>query len=693
MSFLTPLFLAGGLAVALPLLFHLIRRSVKERTVFSSLMFLQPSLPRLTRRSRLENLLLLFLRCLAICLLATGFARPFLRHAFPETPPSRPGLRVALLLDTSASMRRGTLWNAVRQKAETILRNLGPADAFALYSFDDRLRLLISFDEWNRLGLAERTALARSRLADLRPGWGGTALDSALIDTAEAFGAAFKEADSAQGRIIVISDFQEGSRVTGLQGHEWPKGIEVVSERVLAAPGNAGIQLATPSGEGAAGPESAVRVRITNASDSKREQFQAGWSGADGAWAGNPIEVYVPAGQSRIVSLPMAQTNGPAERVSLRGDNELFDNVAFFVPPAKSELGLLYVGGDSEDDATQPFFFLKTAMQDTARQSIRIVKPAAGSLPGKAQLESAALIVVTSSLQRDHAAALREAVLAGKTLLFAPVNAAAAAGLSALLETSLPLPITDRKASDYALLGQIQFAHPLFAPFADSRFSDFSKIHFWQYRKMDVSGLPDARVLARFDSGDPAVVEVPLGKGRVVVMSAGWHPADSQLALSSKFVPLLYSLIELGSATAPAPSQFLVGNTVAVPAGAVIHLPSGATARLAQTEARFTVQEPGIFSVEAPAGSTRLAVNLEPSESRTAPLPLDELDRLGVPGPRPAPVARSDAERKVRLQNDQAEARQKLWRWFILGTLAVLAAETWLAGRTTRRAAALEETP
>ena len=75
MSFLAPLFLAGALAVGLPILFHLIRRTSREQTLFSSLMFLEPTPPRVTRRSRLENIILLLLRCLILCLLALGFAR------------------------------------------------------------------------------------------------------------------------------------------------------------------------------------------------------------------------------------------------------------------------------------------------------------------------------------------------------------------------------------------------------------------------------------------------------------------------------------------------------------------------------------------------------------------------------------------------------------------------------------------
>ena len=48
-------YLGGLAAISLPLLFHLIRRTPRGRQAFSSLMFLSPSPPRLTRRSRLDH--------------------------------------------------------------------------------------------------------------------------------------------------------------------------------------------------------------------------------------------------------------------------------------------------------------------------------------------------------------------------------------------------------------------------------------------------------------------------------------------------------------------------------------------------------------------------------------------------------------------------------------------------------------
>src|SRR6267142_2625668 len=121
MSFLAPLFLFGALAIGLPVLFRLIRRTTRDRTHFSSLMFLQPSPPRLTRRSRLEHILLLLLRCTVLGLLALGFARPFIKKMI-DSPSSAIGARqIVVLVDISASMRRANLWNEARTRVQSIL--------------------------------------------------------------------------------------------------------------------------------------------------------------------------------------------------------------------------------------------------------------------------------------------------------------------------------------------------------------------------------------------------------------------------------------------------------------------------------------------------------------------------------------------------------------------------------------------
>src|ERR1043166_4022733 len=123
MSFLAPLFVLGALAIAAPIIFHLIRRTSREKIPFSSLMFLQPTPPRVTRKSRLENILLLILRCAVLFLLALAFARPFLRNPLHASSGKGSATRTVGLLDTSESMRRKNLGGDAKDFLVSCLRS------------------------------------------------------------------------------------------------------------------------------------------------------------------------------------------------------------------------------------------------------------------------------------------------------------------------------------------------------------------------------------------------------------------------------------------------------------------------------------------------------------------------------------------------------------------------------------------
>ncbi|MDZ4782772.1 MAG: BatA domain-containing protein, partial [Planctomycetia bacterium] len=182
MSLLAPLFLFGAFAIAAPVLFHLIRRSPQGQLPFSSLMFLAPSPPRLTRRSRLDHLLLLLLRAAAFCLLVLAFARPFLREAAALNREAADRQRVVVLVDTSASLRRGDLWEQALAAAEATLAKLRPQDEWAVLAFDQGTRPVVGFAELAALDPGQRPALAMSRLRELTPTWQSTELPEALID-------------------------------------------------------------------------------------------------------------------------------------------------------------------------------------------------------------------------------------------------------------------------------------------------------------------------------------------------------------------------------------------------------------------------------------------------------------------------------------------------------------------------------
>ena len=245
-------------------------------------------------------------------------------------------------------------------------------------------------------------------------------------------------------------------------------------------------------------------------------------------------------------------------------------------------------------------------------------------------------------------------------------------------------------ASD-VMLGEIAFDHPLFAPLAGAQFNDFTKIHFWKYRRIKPEALGAARVLARFENGDPAVVEKALGKGRLVVLTSGWNPADSQLARSSKFVPLMAGLLEVWNPRPFDAANHMVGDRVPLPAGEatrwqgpVVHKPDGTIVRLARGSTTFSeTDQPGVYTDRPARPAARsFAVNLDPLESKTSPLHVETLEQFGCRlANQSQPGSWLDREQLRQMQNAELEDRQKLWRWLILAAIGVLIVETWLAGR------------
>lgn len=717
MSFLAPLFLLGALAVALPVVFHLIRRTSREKTLFSSLMFLAPTPPRVTRRSRLENIFLLILRCAVLCLLALGFARPLIQRPLPPDPRTGAAKKVLVLLDVSASMRRGNLWTEARAKAVETVQGASPLDQVAVFTFDRQTYPVITFEQWSAMGQNDRSAFAAKRLAELKPGWGATHLGSALTQGAEALeeGQGQRAQPIGPRQIILISDLQEGSRLDGLQGYEWPKGIEVHVEPLKTKrTTNAGLQLVVDSMENDnAGSDAGPRLRVSNSSDSKREQFQVGWARAgQPGFAGAPVDVYVPPGQSRIVLAPKAAPGLAADRLLLAGDDDDFDNTVYLAPPKAEQINVVFAGPDAEKDPAQCLYYLRRAFQQTRRQDIQITAWPPNAPAPPQQIDRAPLIISTAALPVEQVKALNAFLKSGRMVLLVLTDAASGAKTLRQLTGLDELATEEAPASNYAMFGQIDFEHPLFAPFAAPRFSDFTKIHFWKHRRLVVEKVPAAKVLARFDNGDPALVNIPVGQGSLLVLTSGWQPADSQLALSSKFVPLLYSILEQSGGIKAQLSQYIVGDSVLLPAPqtgadtnhpAVLRNPDNLQIQVTRGEKFSQTALPGIYNVMLPgtaertagsrpanegaeSASFRFAVNLDAAESRTAPMAVEELEHLGVPiKVSPLLTARELEKKRLRLQAVELEQRQKLWRWLIVVALMVLIGETLLAGRLTRR--------
>lgn len=791
MGLLAPLYFAGLLAIALPVVFHLFRRAPSGRQTFSSLMFLSPSPPRLTRRSRLTNLVLLLLRAAALALLAFAFARPFLASADDPAALAARGRRVAVLVDTSASMRRGDLWPQAVAQAERALADLRPEDEAGLYFFDRTVRPAMTFVEWNDLPQPARAAVFRARLAAASPTWAGTRLGDALAAAADlltdeeirpAGGGKTPSTPSRAGRqLVLVSDLQQGGHAEALQWHQWPDGVLLQVRAVTAKePTNASVRLADArddsppadalsSSSTSANPTadpSRLRVRVANQPGATREQFTLAWANDRGPVVGaEPVKLYLPAGRTQVIRVPFpprdegsagppatapasaatspatsrgsGRASRPAgvppaaiaslslraepDRLVLAGDDADFDNTLYVVPPRREQVRVLYVGTDAPDDVNGLRYYLQGALGSTPSRLVTVTGSTDVAAVAESSLPEFRLAVVTTPQSVAQSAALRRFVDAGGDVLWVLPNRDAAGGLAQVAGLD-KLTVEEAPATDFALIGRVESDHPLFAPFAGVQYADFTKVHFWKHRRVTLPGpatRPDAaaasaaagiRVLARFDDGDPFLLERPVGKGRVYVVTSGWHPADSQLALSTKFVPLVDGLVRprdamaagaqqvtyepipfppadavLGGGGKSPPAQGTTtvlswtGRSLLTPDGRKIDLGAGATAAPAEV-----VDRPGIYRVRVGDRETPVAVNLPPDEGRTAPLAVEELERLGAKlGV--APTSEELVARERQLRTAELENRQKLWRWIVLAVLGLLAVETAVAGVLARR--------
>jgi hypothetical protein len=671
MGVLAPLFLGGLAALSLPLIFHLVRRTPRGRQEFSSLMFLSPSPPRLTRRSRLDQILLLLLRIAAITLLALAFARPFLREAALLTESALPRRRVAILIDNSASMRRGDLWQQAIKTAERELDQLAPHDNVALFAFTDHVQTLVPFSREGDAVQDSAVDVVRQQLHQLQPTWLASNLGLALTTLASELDAASDVQQSlAEPQIVVISDFQKGSRIDALTGFDWPEKTGIVPKALqLKATTNAHVQLLTNRDET---EDAELRVRVANASDSQGDQFFVRWASEKRQPTDGEIAIYVPPGQSRVLRLPRPESNLLADRIILRGDDHDFDNTFFVVPPRKQEVTLAYLGNDQADDPQGLQYYLQLACSGDPLRQVTTQSAASGDYA------ATQIVVVTRKLTDGEQSTLAKYAERGGTLLLAPSDQAAASALPLLLddvELNEPKPVRE---GDFTLLGEIDFVHPLFAPFASPRYNDFTKVHFWQHRSISLKAGSPTRVVARLDDGDPWLLERITGQGRILAMTSCWSPDDSQLALSSKFVPLIGNLLDLACGSTKPLEGVTVGESVtsaAKPYESVEGRMDLRSVRQRRTEGP-SYDAPGIVR----DGDTAVAVNLAASESDTAPMQLEQLEQLGVR--QATALTRAERLSRIRQQRDtELESRQKVWRWLLVGCLLLLIGETLWAGR------------
>ena len=729
MGALTPLYAAGILTISLPILFHLIRRTPKGQTEFSSLMFLSPSPPRLTRRSRIDNWLLLLLRALALILIAFAFCRPFWRENEDATIDDSNGRKIVLLVDHSASMRRTGIWEKVKAEADKVLSDLGPKDGLAIYSYGDQVDEVLSFAEGAKLGEKARVSTAKRRVKELKLTWQGSQLGNALVRVADTLESLRDEREAdvdASLQIVLISDMQQSSEIEQLQNYEWPSAVQLEVRSVdPKGLGNAGMHLILD-------PEDpslkSARLRIVNSPESSREEMQVVWRAPDGQMS-NAISYHIPPGESRVVKLPERDSSDLAE-LYLMGDEHDFDNSVFVPPASPKRVNVAYLGDEDPRDSGAMLFYLRRALFDSMNWQIELKQVKTSSKLDLLEPALTKLLVVTRPLTDAERSLADQYRRAGGTILMVLLDLKQQADLNELVAGS-EFELAAGDAGKYRLVGSVDYEHPIFAELRSVDFVDLTSVHFWKYRQLQQFAVAAKReskssraanntseradddnqsaataagkgkrsgsagqptTILALDNDAPLLLDANTDQGHLLVMTSGWNPDDSDFAVSQKFQPFVRLILKYGGLDEPV-GVYAVGEVIARgpdqrTQAAQVMTPTGRKLPWPTDKAGFEeTEEPGIYTIEFGQDTRRFAVNLNPAELQTSPMEVERLEQRGVRLGKQASRA-EEAQRRRQKRDAELEQKQKVWQTILVIAVGLLLIETILAGYLSRQAAA-----
>ncbi len=669
-SFLSPAFLAGFLAIAIPILVHLRMRERRTAQPFPSLMFVRRIPHKSFRRRTLQNLLLFAARAIAVVLLCLAFARPFFPvNASSSTALAGPVGRI-VALDVSASMRYEGVFPRAQAQAEQAIRELKPADAVGLLLFSDQAQGVVppSTDHAKALA-ALREAAPGARATRFAPALrlAGDWLSALKVDRRE---------------VVLVTDGQTRA-LLGVNDVSLPRGATVAVRLVTATrPDNAAVaDIVVEQLKEADRRFAIVTARLIHQGSGERAVR------ARLEVAGRTIEertVLLPTSGASSVTfnrapLPSGASKG---RVRIEGDGLAIDDTFHFVLGTGGDLRVLLV-----DESP----FVARALEIGDQPSFDILRR---STLTAADMSGRTLIVLgdmgSSGLTASASSALARFVREGGGLLATTPLAFVRGEAARLLPRSWGENIS-RLADRGASLGFVDLEHPALVPFKQARGSDFSRARFLQYRLLKAGPDPKAdtvRVLARFDDGREALVEAAFGSGRVLAFTSPLDGVMSDLPVQPLFLPLIHELARYASSHKEAPVYHRVGGvvdlggmetpSVASPFTAFVS-PSGRKEILAEGASGIELPDVGFYEAVRGSGMRSVfAANIDPSESDLTALDQAELEAAVRPGDRlPDPgLAVTPAEEGV---------RQSWWRVALMSLGLLMVLETVFANTRGHR--------
>lgn len=628
MSFLTPLMLLAGVAVAVPLALHLMHRDRRRAVVFPALRYLQRTEKEHARRIRLRQLVVLALRVAVVVLLTLAGARLLVSGAGAAHPPTA----VAVVLDNSLSSGRVVgeerLLDGLKRTALT-----GIAGATS----GDRIWVIRAGSPWET-AVPLPPAAARARIAE-------TEVSAARGDLSAAVRRARRlvvDADLAGAEVHLVSDLQATGFTDGdADPTAGQDGAEAVPVLVAPAPEVAGtnhyLQDVVLGGglPPLAGRRTPVAVALAGAADGPvtvRLFVDGGVRGAAtlSPGAGTVLPV-TPPSDGWLTGWVEADPD------ALRADDRRWFAAPVAPPPVVAPPG-----------PGHPFLL---AALGTLEEGGRITLGAAGDARlvvaeagAGLELRRPATVVLPPTDPTLLPALNRRLTDAGVPWRYTPPDAGSTGEL-AVEAPGIPVPLDDvRVRRRYGL----EPAAP---------------------------GAP-GRIAGRTGDGAPwAVAWDGRGAARVLLLAHPLEEGWSTLPVDAAMVPFVEWLAASFGASAAGRSHE-VGVPLPLPVQAdSVRLPDGTPVPTDGTSELRVVAEPGVYSVvRGDSVIDRVAVNPPLAESIHAPLDAAALEtRLG-PGTR-----RVDDEAAWSGETFTRRQGFEVWRPLVAAVVVLLLLEGWLA--------------
>jgi hypothetical protein len=541
MNFIHASFLAAGLAVALPIVIHLLFRQRTRDVSIGSIRFLQQAVKEHRRSRRVRQWLLLALRMLAVLLLAALFARPY----WDQTEKQALEREVVLLVDRSASM--GTVGNSGKnslalaiEQAQAELKQL-PAQVIMHIAVCDAGGVKeIAVDELAKLTTSE------------------AATDHALaIEWARDV---LQQSQRSQREIILFTDLQRSGLTNFPQ--MLPENITFsVRDCGQTLPSNLAI-VAAEASQIEIRPDSPGTIRATvrnfSALPARSVELHAELDGPTGKLNAEK-EFEIAAHGTATIELPIAAKSDGVYRGKLelltsntgRRDSLLIDNRRWIAFEARQPERVLLVDGDEGRAVFQnETYYLETALRirsDEASgrlrsfETERIVWENGSGFP---RLDGYRAVVLANvrRLTNDDAARLKSYVEAGGNLLIFGGDQVSQAALTPLQQAELlPGEVAANTNENTIRITDWAKKHAALACFNDPHFGDLRRIQLQQ--SLPIAKLASKSVALLMSNEHTIAAERTVQKGRVIYLGFTADRDWTDLPQSRLYVPFVRQLL------------------------------------------------------------------------------------------------------------------------------------------------------